>query len=29
VLAAWVAERALPPLEDPDEETTVTRLVPW
>jgi hypothetical protein len=28
-LAAWVGERALPPLEDPDEETTVTRLVPW
>jgi hypothetical protein len=28
-LAAWVGEKALPPLEDPEEETTVTRLVPW
>jgi hypothetical protein len=28
-LAAWVGERALPPLEDPEEETVVTRLVPW
>jgi hypothetical protein len=26
-LAAWMGERALPPLEDPPEETTTTRLV--
>jgi hypothetical protein len=28
-LAAWMGERALPPLEDPEEETTVTRLTVW
>jgi hypothetical protein len=28
-LAAWMGERALPPLEDPEEETTITRLVLW
>jgi hypothetical protein len=27
-LAAWMGERALPPLEDPEEQTTVTRRVP-
>jgi hypothetical protein len=26
-LAAWMGERAPPPLEDPEEETTITRLV--
>jgi hypothetical protein len=28
-LAAWTGERALPPLEEPEEETTITRLVLW
>jgi hypothetical protein len=28
-LAGWMGERALPPLEDPAEETAITRLVLW